>query len=169
MIAPSLLNVTNYWASGGADVLTFLRMGDDGNTLRLVCKEMRDNVKLFPWMEGMNEVHVDSGVHVSKLPEVSCIRRCVPMWRRCYPNAKVANVGSYQDRVRSQLVDNVFKHFSGVQYLDMTGQRSITDAALVHLKGINTLYMTGCSQSTITDACWARLRTSVPSFQGRRQ
>ena len=102
MIAPTLLNVTNYWVSGGADVLSFLRMGEDGNNLRLVCTEMRDNVQLFPWMEGMNEVHVDSDAHVSKLNDVSSIRRCVPMWRRCYPNAKVAHVRSYKKRARTQ-------------------------------------------------------------------
>jgi hypothetical protein len=37
-------------------------------------------------------------------------------------------------------------------------QKSITDAAFVHLKGIHTLDMSGCTQDTITDAALMQLQ-----------
>ena len=35
--------------------------------------------------------------------------------------------------------------------LDISGCMSLTDAAFVHLQGIHTLSMTGCTQATVTD------------------
>ena len=162
MIDPTLLDVTNYWVSGGADVLSFLRMGKDGNTLRLVCKEMKDNCTLYPWMEGMNE---GGGASIRKLCKVSKIHGSVRVWRECYPNARAANVGAKLDEYTKVLVpppsvlyDDDFAHFSGMQYLDISEQHAITDAAFVHLKGIHTLTMWGCNQPTITNAAFIHLK-----------
>ena len=75
-------------------------------------------------------------------------------WRTCYPNARAANISA-----RGDLRDEDFSHLRGVHTLDMSNcsQSTITDAAFAHLRGIHTLNMSVCTQSTITDAAFAHL------------
>ena len=60
----------------------------------------------------------------------------------------------------TEITDAAFVHLAGIQTLDMTAcnQPTITDAAFSHLRGIQTLNMGYCYQHTITDAAFAHLR-----------
>ena len=58
----------------------------------------------------------------------------------------------------STVTDAAFVHLRGIQKLDMGNQETIMDAAFVHLRGIQTLMMLGCNQATITDAAFVHLR-----------
>ncbi len=49
-------------------------------------------------------------------------------------------------------------HLRGIQLLNMSGCRQLTDAAFVHLRGIRTLYMWYCDQPAITDATFVHLQ-----------
>ena len=56
--------------------------------------------------------------------------------------------------------DAAFVHLRGIQELDMSycNQATITDAAFEHLKGIHSLVMGGCTQATITGEGLEHLR-----------
>ena len=57
------------------------------------------------------------------------------------------------------ITNAAFVHLKGIHTLDMNGSRStITDAAFSHLQGIHTLNMAWCYQSTITDAAFVHLK-----------
>jgi hypothetical protein len=75
-------------------------------------------------------------------------------WRAAFPRAKVANI-SYVLGLR----DADFVHLRGLHTLCMSYcyQTSITDAAFAHLGGIRMLDMSYCDQATITDAMLERL------------
>ena len=77
------------------------------------------------------------------------VRGSVASWRRCFPRARAINLSR-----RNDLTDDDFVHLVGIKTLDMGGcsQSTITDAAFAHLTGIHTLNMSECRQSTITDA-----------------
>jgi len=53
------------------------------------------------------------------------------------------------------ITDAAFVHLKGIQTLDMAYCTGITDAAFVHLAGIHTLTIDGCKQ--ITDAALPHL------------
>ena len=57
------------------------------------------------------------------------------------------------------ITDAAFVHLAGMQTLDMSwcNQQTITDADFVHLAGIHMLDMSGCNQDTITDAAFVSL------------
>jgi hypothetical protein len=59
-------------------------------------------------------------------------------WRACFPCALSATLSS-----RVQWTDDDFVHLRGIHTLDMSKctQSTITDKAFVHLRGIHTLYM----------------------------
>jgi len=111
---------------------------EDANNLRLVCKELRDEVKDFYWKDSKTR-----------------IKGSLKLWRICFRNAKAANIYKRRD-----LTDADFVYLKGIHTLNMSGcnQETITDAAFVHLKGIHTLNMSGCNQPTITDAAFIHLK-----------
>ncbi len=49
-------------------------------------------------------------------------------------------------------------HLRGIQLLNISHCRQLTDAAFVHLRGIHTLYMRYCYQPAISDAAFVHLR-----------
>jgi hypothetical protein len=59
---------------------------------------------------------------------------------------------------QATLTDAAFVHLRGIQLLNMSSCRQLTDAAFAHLRGIHTLYMQWCDQSTISDAAFVHLR-----------
>ena len=78
----------------------------------------------------------------------------VSAWRACFPAARAATI-------RGKLhTDADFVHLRGIQMLDMSycSQPRITDAAFVHLRGIHTLEMSCCLQPSITEAAFVHLR-----------
>ena len=109
---------------------------EDANNLRLVCKELRDEVRDFRWKDMKTR-----------------IKGSLKKWRTCFPFAKSANI-SY----RTDLTDAAFVHLKGIHTLDMHECNQITDAAFAHLKGIHTLDMGECNQDTITDAAFVHLK-----------
>ena len=56
-----------------------------------------------------------------------------------------------------QITDAAFVHLQGIQSLDMRRCTQITDAAFVHLQGIQSLDMSGRTQ--ITDAAFVHLQS----------
>ena len=78
-------------------------------------------------------------------------------WRACFPNARGADVHNRWD-----LVDADFAHLRGLQRLDMSGctQGGITDGAFAHLRGIHTLFVEGCQPGVQAAAVQALSRHS---------
>jgi len=71
-------------------------------------------------------------------------------WRRCFPRATHANMYMRQNTSDADMV-----HLSGIHTLYMSNCKLVTDAGLAHLSGIHTLYMSGCE--LMTDAGLAHL------------
>jgi len=117
---------------------------EDANNLRLVCKELRDEVSEFYWMDSKTRINGS-----------------LKLWRTCFRNARAVNISVdtnyYYDEVLS---DSEFVYLKGIHTLNMSycKQNTITDAAFVHLKGIHTLNMSDCKQDTITDAAFVHLK-----------
>ncbi len=59
---------------------------------------------------------------------------------------------------QATLTDAAFVHLRGIQLLNMGGCRQFSDAAFVHLRGIHTLYMWYCDRPAISDAAFMHLR-----------
>ena len=76
-------------------------------------------------------------------------------WRQQNPDATVANIQGRRD-----LTDADFVHLKGIHTLNMGGcsQAGITDGAFVHLKGIHTLVISNCTQAGITDGAFVHLK-----------
>jgi hypothetical protein len=118
----------------------------EATTLCQLCREFKTTVADFPWED-----------------ERTVIKGSVAGWRTCIPRARWANVGGYDEHInnkgrRTQVMDADFAHFVGLRRLNMMWCSSITDAGLVHLKGIHTLDMYACWQSTITDLAFSHLQ-----------
>ena len=136
----SVLSHLNGAHSIGEGILGFLTMVDS-NALRCVCKEFRETVMDFPWMDAN-----------------SWMSGNVQAWRMAFPRARAVNVSG-----RDDLFDSDFVYIRGdaracLHTLDMSRCRRVTDAAFVHLRGIQELYMNDCDQATITDAAFVHLR-----------
>jgi len=133
---------------------------EDANNLRLVCKELRDEVRDFRWKDMKTR-----------------IKGSLALWRICFPFAKAANIRSQKNLtdadfiylkgihildmsycMQATITDAAFVHLQGIHTLEMECCNQITDAAFVHLKGIHTLVMGCCYQGTITDAAFAHLK-----------
>ena len=86
-------------------------------------------------------------------------------WRRAFPVAVAASV-----RRNRRLRDADFVHLRGLRSLDMSwcSQTTITDAAFAHLVGIYTLKMSWCSQATITDGAFAHRCARASSTRSTR-
>lgn len=127
-------------------VLRFFTMRE-ARELRLVCRELADNVSLTPWDD------LETRIGRKDVP----IRRCLDCWRESMPFALAANVSSASD-----LVDADFVRLRGLVSLDISRggypKAAITDLAFAHLVGVRKLIMRFCNQSTITDAALANLR-----------
>ena len=111
--------------------------------LRLVCREFQAAVAAYPWED-----------------RETVIKGSIGGWRACFPRARCANVRydeEDQDWRHTPVVDADFVHFVGLWELNMRGCTAVTDAALVHLRGIRVLDMSRCDQPTITDAGLAHL------------
>ena len=109
---------------------------------------------VVPWLNNFKDVVnmrlvcKDWKEEVTKLPCAHLIAYLkfdedVVSWRKCFPRAVTVRLGK-------RVTDAVFVHLAGIQTLDMSGCSQITDAGLVHLSGIHTLNMSECEQ--ITDA-----------------
>ena len=136
----SILSVLFGAHSIGEGIFGYLNM-IDSNKVRVQCVECRKAVMDFPWLD------IDSRIKGS-----------VSAWRTAFPVARAVNV-SY----RYDLDDADFAHIRGdarvrLHSVNMDGCRAVTDAAFIHLRGINTLYMYSCNQETITDAAFVHLR-----------
>ena len=112
--------------------------------LRLVCREFLAAVSEHPWED-----------------RDTVIQGSIAAWRACFPHACCANVQKLNwlggVKRASPVVDADFVHFEGLRELFMAGCRDVTDAAVVHLRGIHTLDLSHCDQLTITDAAFAHL------------
>ena len=115
----------------------------EATTLRQLCKEFKNTVAEFPWEDAK-----------------TLIRGSVASWRACFPRARWANVGQWDNTWgrSTPVVDADFVHFVGLRRLNMSHCKSVTDAAFVHLKGIHALDMGSCDQDTITDAALVHLK-----------
>jgi hypothetical protein len=81
------------------------------------------------------------------------IRGSLELWSRSFPKAVAANIAG-----RYYVKDADFLYLEGVKTLDMCKCYCITDAAFTNQRGIHTLNMESCDQSTITDAAFTNLR-----------
>ena len=133
-------------------ILTFFTMAE-ARTLRLVEQEMRVNVENYPWRD--SETRITGSVEA---------------WRRSFPYALSANLSSRPDFYHFSLLEGIatldmsycthhcitsysFSKLSGsLKQLRMTGCRQITDDALAHLKGIQHLDISYCSDGALTPA-----------------
>jgi hypothetical protein len=91
--------------------------------------------------------------------EKTRIVRNLGSWRASFPNARAANIS--RNRKADDLInftDDDFVHLRGINTLDMSGCKQITDAAFTNLRGIHTLNMSHCNQVGITDAAFANLQ-----------
>ena len=120
-------------------MFSFLNMMD-ANTLKLVSKLAREDVRGAFWSVDIDKMRSDKRQHVANLKK----------WRHAFPNALSAVLSSY---ATFPVTDYV--HLRGVRYLCLNRNRSITDAAFENLRGIHTLYMGGCTQ--ITDKAFENL------------
>ena len=117
----------------------------ESNELRLICKEFREAVMDFPWMDASWVSHVKGSLRA---------------WRAAFPAARVVNVkGVWRQK---PIVDSDFVHIRGdararLHTVDMSDCTSVRDAAFVHLRGIHTLAVGGCDHGTITDAAFVHL------------
>ena len=127
-------------------LFSFLDM-KDANILKLVCKLTREDVRNAYWSVKLNEMADDKSQHVANLQK----------WRYAYPNALSATLSS-----TATFPSEDYVHLRGVRYLDLNGNKSITDEAFGHFqtfrgeKGIHTLRMSFCTQ--ITDQAFENLR-----------
>jgi hypothetical protein len=138
----SILSVLFGLHSIGGGIFSFLTM-IDSNKVRVQCRECRQAVMDFPWMDASYESRVSGSVRA---------------WRAAFPVARAVNVWN-----RSDIVDADFVHIRGdarvrLHTVNMMHCKRVTDAAFVHLRGIHTLNMIGCKQATITDAAFVHLR-----------
>ena len=81
---------------------------------------------------------------------VSRIMGSLASWRRCFPCATFASITSRQHTSDADMV-----HLSGIHTLWMSGCLLVTDTGLKHLSGIHTLLMDGCE--LVKDAGLAHL------------
>jgi hypothetical protein len=117
----------------------------DACALRLVCREFLAAVSEHPWE--------DRG---------TVIMGSIAAWRACFPRARCANVqkmswGLARSKRTAPVSNADFVHFEGLRELHMAECTDVTDAAFGFLRGIHTLDMSFCYQSTITDAAFAHL------------
>ena len=170
----SILSILFGAHSIGEGIFGFLNMRDS-NKVRVQCVECRKAVMDFPWMDASHE---------------SRIRGSVRAWRAAFPVARKVNV-SYRDdivdadfvhirsdaRVRlhtvhmrncKRVTDAAFVHLRGIHTLGMSdcNQTTITDSAFIHLRGIHTLDMRWCNQATITDSAFIHLRGIHTLYMG---
>ena len=79
-------------------------------SLRLSCQELKQAVADFPW-EDMETV----------------IRGSIALWRACFPRARAAHVGGFNNKgiytTSAPVVDADFVHFVGLRALDINGCR----------------------------------------------
>ena len=141
----SILSVLFGAHSIGDGIFGYLNM-IDSNKVRLLCKECRQAVMDFPWMDDKSD-----------------IKGSVKAWRLAFPVARAVNVSNRYD-----FVDADFVHIRGdarvrLHTVNITYCRNVTDAAFVNLRGIHTLIMIGCNQATITDAALVNLR-EIPTL-----
>ena len=87
---------------------------------------------------------------VEPLIRVTDIKGSLASWRHCFPRATFANMSFRQHTSDADMV-----HLSGIHTLYMSVCSLVTDLGLAHLSGIHTLYMSGCS--LVTDAGLAHL------------
>jgi hypothetical protein len=123
--------------------LVLLRFFDtrEACTLRLVCREFTEAVRVQQWEDSKTVIHGS-----------------IAAWRACFPRARCANVREWTDGETARTTpveDSDFVHFEGLRELNMAGCDAITAAAFVHLRGIHTLNMSYCS--FVTDAFLAHL------------
>ena len=136
----SILSVLFGLHSIGGGIFSFLTM-IDSNKVRVQCRECRQAVMDFPWMD-----------------DKSHIKGSVKKWRAVFPVARAVNMWG-----RNDIVDADFVHIRGdarvrLHSVDMWNCKRVTDAAFVHLRGIHTLYIGWCNQMTITDSAFIHLR-----------
>ena len=141
----SVLSILNGAHSIGEGILGFFTMVES-NALRGVCKEFRKALMDFPWMDAE-----------------SIIRGSLMAWRAAFPAARAVNVTEGYVGRRKPIVDEDFVHIRGdararLHTVDMRECIRVTDAAFVHLRGIQSLNMVYCNPSTITDAAFVHLR-----------
>ena len=87
----------------------------------------------------------------------SRIRGGVEAWRKSFPYARAVNVSR-----RNDIIDADFVHIRGdarvrLHTVSMAQCSSVTNEAFEHLRGIHTLDMAVCYQDTITDAAFVHL------------
>jgi hypothetical protein len=127
-------------------MFTFLNMWD-ANTLKLVSKLAREDVRNAFWSVDLYEMERD------KLQRVTNLKK----WRQAYPNALSATLST-----TAVYPSEDYVHLRGVRYLHLHENESITDVAFDHFqtfngsRGIHTLDMSHCWQ--ITDKAFANLR-----------
>jgi hypothetical protein len=161
----SVLSIIAGPHSIGEGIFGFLTMRDS-NALRPLCREMREAIRVFPWMDAETRVIGD-----------------ISRWRAAFPAARAVNI-SYRKYLGIKdlkyirgsarlhtvnmsgcraLLDSAFKHLQGIHTLIMDDcvwriKPGHTDVAFTHLKGIQKLSMRNCDQESITDVAFSHLR-----------
>ena len=96
----------------------------------------------------------------------SHIKGSLKAWCAAFPAARAVNVSEYNKdgsdddfpvRRQRPIVDSDFVNIRGdararLHTVVMSECKRVTDAAFVHLRGIQWLYISRCNQATITDA-----------------
>jgi len=136
----SILSVLFGPHSIGEGIFSFMTM-IDSNKVRVQCRECHQAVKDFPWMDSETK-----------------IKGSVKAWRAAFPVARAVNVSE-----RDDIVDEDFVHIRGdararLHTVKIARCKNVTDAAFIYLRGIHTLFISGCNQATITDAAFIHLR-----------
>jgi hypothetical protein len=106
-------------SEAGPALLPFFSTAD-ACALRLVCQVLRAAVREHPWGD-----------------RDTVIQGSIGAWRACFPRARCANVKHTAPKGHPKraapVVDADFVHLEGLRELRMSGCKSVTDAAFVHL------------------------------------
>jgi len=103
---------------------------------RLVCREFKEIIENYPWNETNN-----------------VIKGNIYRWRMCFPMAKAINLNGMSRKI--QVTNEDIRILSGIKYINITYQKSITNSAFQCLTDAKCIIMNGCDQ--ITDEAFINL------------
>jgi len=103
---------------------------------RLVCREFKEIIANYPW----NDIN-------------NVVKGNICRWRMCFPIAKAINLNA---RIRKiQVTNEDIIILRRIKYINITSQKSITNAAFQYLTEAKCIIMNGCDQ--ITDEAFVNL------------
>ena len=124
--------------------------------LRAACKDAAAAVAQHPWDDLSTVIQGNLGPALLQAAPGWAPGVQKGAWRACFPRARGACVSG---RRAAPVVDADFAHLAGLQHLNMSYCRSVTDAAFPLLGGsLRALDMRHCRQAALTDAAFAHLQ-----------